>query len=63
MLYWVTGLKGNVKGKILESIKIINSNKRKCSILSLDIPSGICSDTGNELGLSVEAKHYSNFHN
>ena len=56
-----TGLKGNVKGKILESIKIINSNKRKCSILSLDIPSGICSDTGNELGLSVEANTTATF--
>ena len=50
-----TGIKGSVKGNIMQAIKLLNKQVNKNPILSLDIPSGICSDTGNELGLAVKA--------
>lgn len=48
-----TGLSGEVKGKTLEAIEWINASP--CPVLSVDIPSGLCSDTGKILGHAVKA--------
>jgi len=48
-----TGLKGNVRKEFQEVINFINKKDNKT--LSLDLPSGICSDTGNTMGASVKA--------
>ena len=50
-----TGLKGNVRTGLLKAIKIINKKTRSYPTLSLDIPSGICADTGKEMGTSIIA--------
>ena len=49
------GIKGPVKGKIHSVIKKINSLGKNNPVASLDLPSGICADTGNALGIAVEA--------
>jgi NAD(P)H-hydrate epimerase len=48
-----TGAKGELKGPILESIRIIN--RSGVPVVSVDVPSGICTDTGGDLGESVWA--------
>lgn len=51
-----TGLSRNVEGKYLEIItKINNLGKRGAYVCSVDIPSGICADTGQILGNAVQA--------
>lgn len=50
------GLSRNVEGEYLELIEKINELGKKGSfILSLDIPSGVCADTGRVLGKAVKA--------
>lgn len=50
-----TGLKGPVRKDSEKCISKINKLGLKNPILSLDIPSGICSDTGRRMGLCVQA--------
>lgn len=48
-----TGLNREIEDKIKEIIQNINSSKKY--ILSVDLPSGINSDTAHEMGISVKA--------
>ncbi|MFQ5456751.1 MAG: NAD(P)H-hydrate epimerase, partial [Nitrospirota bacterium] len=48
-----TGLSSSITGFISEIISIINRVERP--VISIDIPSGISSDTGKVLGIAVEA--------
>ena len=50
-----TGIKGVVKKRIYDAVKVLNIKSGKHPILSLDVPTGICSDTGIELGMAVRA--------
>lgn len=49
-----TGLGGEVRGDYVQAIEAINA----CGapVLAVDIPSGLCSDTGRVLGLAVHAE-------
>lgn len=49
-----TGLGGDVRGDYVQAIEAINT----CGapVLAVDIPSGLCSDTGRVLGLAVHAE-------
>lgn len=49
-----TGLAREITGIYAEAIKAINQHQRS-SVLSLDIPSGLHADTGNVLGIAVNA--------
>ena len=46
-------LQRDVTGEEAEAITVIN--RARCSILSLDVPSGVCGDTGQVRGLAIEA--------
>lgn len=48
-----TGLAGDVRGKFKQAIEQINSASKK--VVAVDIPSGLCADTGRVLGCAVEA--------
>lgn len=48
------GLSRKISGDYFEIIKQINNTK--ANILSIDIPSGICADTGKVMGICVNAK-------
>lgn len=48
-----TGLTGTVRGEIREAI--IKLNHQSKPVVSVDIPSGLCSDTGQVLGVAVKA--------
>lgn len=48
-----TGLGGDVRGAYLEAIEDINASG--AAVLAIDIPSGLCADTGRVLGSSVRA--------
>lgn len=48
-----TGMAGEIRGAGREAVRIINSMEAYC--ISVDIPSGICSDTGRVLGEAVKA--------
>lgn len=48
-----TGLGGKVRGDYLEAIALIN--RSPSPVLAIDIPSGLCSDTGLALGDAVQA--------
>lgn len=52
-----TGLKGPAAGAVLESIRDINSGFPLAKIVSIDIPSGMPSDSGAPLGESVRADY------
>jgi len=49
-----TGLAGTVRAEYAEAIKKINSSA--LPVIALDIPSGLCSDTGTVLGVAVTAQ-------
>jgi NAD(P)H-hydrate epimerase len=48
-----TGLTGDVRGDYVAAIDLINGSGRP--VLAVDIPSGLCSDTGRRLGVAVIA--------
>lgn len=48
-----TGIKGSVRGTAYEVIRIINENARY--VLSVDVPSGIDSDSGDICGVCINA--------
>ncbi|MGR5212781.1 NAD(P)H-hydrate dehydratase [Vibrio rotiferianus] len=50
-----TGLSGDVKKPFSEYIEQIN--RIRCPVISIDIPSGLCANTGNVLGHAVKADH------
>jgi len=54
-----TGLDRDIEGKFCNAINAINSSE--CSILSIDIPSGLNADTGNIMNVSVNADVTSTF--
>jgi hydroxyethylthiazole kinase-like uncharacterized protein yjeF len=54
-----TGLNGDVRGEPAAAIECINGSG--CSVVAVDIPSGLCSDTGRALGISVYAEHTVSF--
>ena len=49
------GLQGEVRSPFDEAIAFINAHEPITSVLSLDIPSGLCAQTGSVLGTSVHA--------
>ena len=54
------GLKRNIKGILSTVIKKINKSKN--SVISVDIPSGVCSNTGDILGNAIKADFTITFH-
>ncbi|MEX2488388.1 MAG: NAD(P)H-hydrate dehydratase, partial [Pseudomonadales bacterium] len=48
-----SGLKGEVRPRYRAAIQMIN--RADLPVLAVDIPSGLCADTGNELGHAVRA--------
>ena len=48
-----TGLKNQLRKEYMEIVQYINTKGQK--IMALDVPTGICSDTGKELGDSIKA--------
>ena len=50
-----TGIKGNVRSRISKLILEINNKSKNTPVLSVDIPSGICSNTGIGLGEHIQA--------
>ena len=48
-----TGLKGDVRGPVMAAIGLLNNHEKP--IVAVDIPSGLCSDTGNRLGGAIDA--------
>ncbi len=50
-----TGLSRNVEGEALIAIEAINRVAHRKWIVSIDLPSGLCSDTGVPLGSAVRA--------
>ena len=48
-----TGIKGKVKTEYQQVINAINNTK--LPVLAIDVPSGLCADTGNVLGACVKA--------
>ncbi len=48
-----TGLSGDVRPEYVEAINLINNSG--LPVLALDVPSGLCSDTGSSLGATVRA--------
>jgi len=48
-----TGLSGEVREPVLTLIRMVNEAGRP--VLAIDIPSGLCSDTGKVLGAAVKA--------
>lgn len=54
-----TGLGGEVRGDYVAAIELINSSG--LPVLAVDIPSGLCSDTGRMLGVAVKAQQTVSF--
>lgn len=50
-----TGLKQNLSGKSLEAVELVNQFAGKKWIVSVDIPTGLNSDTGKVMGAAVHA--------
>ena len=48
-----TGLIGAVKPEYQQIISAVNLHE--CTVLAVDLPSGLCADTGNILGVCIEA--------
>ena len=49
------GIKGNVRSNVSKLILEINKKTTNTPVLSVDIPSGICSNTGINLGVHIQA--------
>ena len=54
-----TGIEGDVRGDSAQAIAAIN--RSGLAVLAIDIPSGLCSDTGRVLGEAVHAQHTVSF--
>ena len=54
------GLKRNIRGILSKVFRKINKSKN--SVLSVDIPSGVCSNTGEVLGSAIKADFTITFH-
>ena len=54
-----TGLRGEVQGVYAQAISLINNSA--LPVIAVDIPSGLCGDTGCKLGLAVKASHCVSF--
>lgn len=54
-----TGLSGEVRGDYRAAISAIKASS--LPVLAIDIPSGLCSDTGSVLGLAIEAEQTISF--
>ncbi len=54
-----TGLSGDVRGAPAAAIQWVNVSS--CPVLAVDIPSGLCSDTGRVLGDAIKAGHTVSF--
>ena len=54
------GIKRNIKGKLSKLLNEINNSSNQ--VLSIDIPSGICSNTGKILGNAIKANFTITFH-
>ncbi len=54
------GLKRNIKGNLVKIFKKIKKNKNY--VVSVDIPSGVCSNTGEILGGAIKADFTITFH-
>ncbi|MCG7490425.1 NAD(P)H-hydrate dehydratase [Vibrio sp. Of14-4] len=54
-----TGLKGEVRPSAAQLIEKLNNSG--ADIVSVDVPSGLSSDTGRSLGVSINAKHTVSF--
>lgn len=54
-----TGLKGHLRDDMLQFIRAINDSD--LPVLALDLPSGLCSDTGSSLGAIVRANMTATF--
>ena len=54
------GLKRNIKGILSKIFKLINKNNNP--VVSVDIPSGVCSNTGKILGYALQADFTITFH-
>ena len=54
------GLKRNISGKLEKIFKLINKSNN--SVVSVDIPSGVSSDTGRILGSAIKADFTVTFH-
>ena len=52
-----TGLRGPAEGLLLEVIRDLNENFQHVSIVAVDMPSGLPSDSGEPLGEAVRARH------
>jgi len=52
-----TGLNGPASGEMLAAIRRINNGFPDAEIVAVDIPSGLASDTGRQIGESVRADH------
>ena len=54
------GIKRNIKGKLSKLLNKINNSSNQ--VLSIDIPSGICSNTGEIFGNAIKANFTITFH-
>ena len=54
------GLKRNIKGILSKVFRKINQSKN--TVVSVDIPSGVCSNTGEILGNAIKADFTITFH-
>ena len=54
------GLKRNIKGKLVNVFSELN--KKNNIVISVDIPSGICADTGKIFGKAIKADYTITFH-
>ena len=54
------GLKRNIRGKLANIFSEIN--KKNNTVISVDIPSGICADSGKIFGIAIKADYTITFH-
>jgi hydroxyethylthiazole kinase-like uncharacterized protein yjeF len=54
-----TGLRGEVKQQTSALIQLVNTSSAK--VFAVDIPSGLCANTGTVLGIAVRANHTVSF--
>jgi ADP-dependent NAD(P)H-hydrate dehydratase / NAD(P)H-hydrate epimerase len=52
-----TGVRGPVEGRLLEVITAVNRREAGCTVVSVDIPSGLHADTGEVPSVAVVADH------